>query len=190
MVGVNNGTNSYSGIYIDLLTFAETALNFTRSGEMVIPPGGTWGTRDANGTWNGLVKVMQERRVDLMFAPLSNSIDRCEALDFSHVPVEQLYYIGVYRKPAQRTSSVLLLVRPFSAGVWLLLLVSVPLYTLVVSAVHVAASASQPGSEKATCDSHCAMKGAKQVSASFANITTSFLCSTKRLAFSITISAT
>ena len=53
---------SYSGVSYKILQFLENALNFTS--KIVRPPDGSWGSKDENGRWGGMVGMVKRNEAD------------------------------------------------------------------------------------------------------------------------------
>ena len=79
-------TPPYYGICIDLLEYIASKTGFTYT--LVEPPDGYWGGK-VNGSWTGLVGMLERKEVDIVVAPLSNIPQRHEVMKF----VDQPFYI-------------------------------------------------------------------------------------------------
>ena len=55
-------TIAYSGVSHKILQFLESALNFTS--KIVRPPDGSWGSKDDNGRWGGMVGMVKRKEAD------------------------------------------------------------------------------------------------------------------------------
>ena len=58
----NLETIAYSGVSHKILQFLENALNFTS--KIVRPPDGSWGSKDDNGRWGGMVGMVKRKEAD------------------------------------------------------------------------------------------------------------------------------
>ncbi len=86
-VGYRKGRNpSYYGICIELLVYMASKTGFTYT--LVEPPDGYWGGK-VNGSWTGLVGMLERKEVDIVVAPLSNIPQRYEVMEFAN----QQFYI-------------------------------------------------------------------------------------------------
>ncbi|CAG2206005.1 unnamed protein product [Mytilus edulis] len=80
-VEIDEVTNEYKGLSIDVLKELSRRLNFTY--ELISPPDGKWGVASGNNTWNGLFGQLQRREVDLVAAPLATDAHRETVSDFT-----------------------------------------------------------------------------------------------------------
>nr|XP_053649837.1 glutamate receptor ionotropic, kainate 4-like [Cherax quadricarinatus] len=74
------GTPVYSGIMWDLLLIILDKMNLRF--EIVRPPDGLWGVADANGSWNGMLGMIQRQEVDMALGPFAVSYQRTKVADF------------------------------------------------------------------------------------------------------------
>ncbi|CAL4064853.1 unnamed protein product, partial [Meganyctiphanes norvegica] len=75
-----NGTLEVMGYLPDLLRVLEHELNFTI--DWIVVPDNSYGIED-NGTWNGLIGQLVEKKADIAVSPLSYTIGRSQVVDFS-----------------------------------------------------------------------------------------------------------
>ena len=60
---INNNTRTYRGLMMDAVKYIQTKTNFTYS--ILDENDGLWGTRDENGSWNGLIREIMENGADV-----------------------------------------------------------------------------------------------------------------------------
>ncbi|XP_027226082.2 glutamate receptor 4 [Penaeus vannamei] len=123
-----NGETVYSGIMWDLLQMLATKMNLRF--EIYRPPDGMWGVELPNGSWNGMLGMIQRQEVDMALGPFAVSYQRTKVADFPasiFVLPHRLYL------PRPRGSPDLSdFVRLFHPLVWLMVLLSVCVVSLAV----------------------------------------------------------
>ncbi|XP_047496540.1 glutamate receptor-like [Penaeus chinensis] len=75
-----NGNTVYSGIMWDLLQMLTTKMNLQF--EIYRPPDGLWGVELPNGSWNGMLGMIQRQEVDMALGPFAVSYQRTTVADF------------------------------------------------------------------------------------------------------------
>ncbi|TRY61521.1 hypothetical protein TCAL_02109 [Tigriopus californicus] len=80
--GAGHTSANASGFLPDLLEILSVALNFTF--EYVHPNDCEWGGMDDNGSWNGIVGMLQDGICQLAAAPLSITTERAKVIDFGN----------------------------------------------------------------------------------------------------------
>ncbi|XP_067682378.1 glutamate receptor ionotropic, kainate 2-like isoform X4 [Haliotis asinina] len=111
------GNDTYTGICLDLLQELAATFNFTY--EVSEPPDGEYG-RIFNGSWTGVVGLLERREVDMAVAPLTVTQEREKVMDF----VYPYYYdtgAALYKLPDKMSKKWLTLIRPFKWEVFLCL---------------------------------------------------------------------
>ncbi|XP_041351061.1 glutamate receptor ionotropic, kainate 4-like [Gigantopelta aegis] len=106
---VNNVTE-YSGFCVYLLNSLAENLNFTY--EFVEPTRGSWGVL-VNGSWNGLVGMMERREADLALADLTINIDRSKVMHYLLPPIYYDYIDIIFKEENNMPSTWMTLLRPF-----------------------------------------------------------------------------
>ncbi|XP_071548145.1 glutamate receptor ionotropic, kainate 5-like [Panulirus ornatus] len=97
--------------------------------EFAEPSDGFWGAEYPNGSWFGMMGMMQRKEVDLALGPFAISLDRSRVADFS-VPILSIDHTIFYAR--QEVSPDLLgFIKPFTASVWSLLALALVLVTFV-----------------------------------------------------------
>ncbi|CAF1410580.1 unnamed protein product [Adineta steineri] len=114
-----NGTNStqkFAGFCIDILIDLSERLNFSYQIEVV--KDATFGKKNEQGEWNGIIGELVNRRADLGLAGLTITFQREQAIDFTK-PFLTLG-INILFKKAQRVKPKLFgFFQPLSIDVWL-----------------------------------------------------------------------
>ncbi|GFR22043.1 glutamate receptor ionotropic, delta-2 [Trichonephila clavata] len=121
-----DGKYVLGGVEGKMLNVLAEKLNFRY--EILTSPNGQYGSRNANGTWDGIIGLIQSGIADMGFGALSVSEERSEVVDFS------LAYNAFQRSFATKEPSqmpkVTAFTYPYSLNVWIL-------YGLMILAVTV-----------------------------------------------------
>ncbi|XP_071540849.1 probable glutamate receptor [Panulirus ornatus] len=89
---------NYKGPVIQLLALLANQSNFTYT--FVEPPDGTFGTKEADGSWTGMVGMVGRNEVDIGVGPFSLSGVRAEVVDYMKVFVDDtIKIIGGLGRP-------------------------------------------------------------------------------------------
>ncbi|GFR02680.1 uncharacterized protein TNCT_563121 [Trichonephila clavata] len=99
-----------------LLNCLSEKLNFGY--KVILSPDGQWGTRNENGTWNGIVEMIRSGKADFGMPALGMTEERNEDLDFS-LPYTILEKIFV-TKEAGEMPKIAAFTYPFTRNVWIL----------------------------------------------------------------------
>ena len=62
---------TYRGLMMDVVRYVQTKTNFTFS--ILDENDGLWGTRDENGSWNGLIREVMDNGADIRFVGMTKS---------------------------------------------------------------------------------------------------------------------
>ncbi|XP_042855611.1 glutamate receptor-like [Penaeus japonicus] len=123
-----NGKAVYSGIMWDLLQMLTAKMNLEF--EIYQPPDGMWGVELPNGSWNGMLGMIQRQEVDMALGPFAVSYPRTKVADFPSsifVLPHRLYL------PRPRGSPDLSdFVRLFHPLVWVMVLLSACVVAMAV----------------------------------------------------------
>ncbi|XP_063840047.1 glutamate receptor ionotropic, delta-2-like isoform X1 [Scylla paramamosain] len=132
VVTETNGALRIEGPMANLLDILSSVLNFDY--EFMRPVDRVWGGPDANGSWNGLLGLLQRREVELAVGPFGVTNQRETVCDFSDAFYSENNAILMVRPTLQNDMAGF--AKPFANEVWLLTLVS--LVTMVVVMARVA----------------------------------------------------
>ncbi|KAI1704605.1 ligated ion channel l-glutamate- and glycine-binding site domain-containing protein [Ditylenchus destructor] len=112
--------NRFEGFCIDLLDSIRNELPGRFNYEIVPSFDDVYGTRMANGSYNGIIGSLQRREVDLACTPLVANEERQRILDFSQ-PLMQTS-IGILMRQRSDDSCFSFLLRPFTCWTWMFIL--------------------------------------------------------------------
>ncbi|XP_020619404.1 glutamate receptor 4-like [Orbicella faveolata] len=128
-----DGAAWYEGYCIDLLNELARNLKFTY--EIYHSPDGLYGAEKENGTWNGMIGELVNKRADIAVAALTITERRDKVVDFS---VPYMYYTEeMLLKKTSSTAKIdyLQFLTPFETYVWFailtsLMVISITLFTI------------------------------------------------------------
>ena len=132
IVYTENSKISLGGYFGNVWHLLEKHMNFTTRIRM--SPDGNWGSRDENGTWNGMIQEVHEKRSHLGIAAFSFTKERSEVVEFS--PPLFKANILMFLKYPERRSSWTTFIEPFDPYLWFSLCVLILLLSLSVSATY------------------------------------------------------
>uniref|UniRef100_A0A182QV01 Ionotropic glutamate receptor C-terminal domain-containing protein n=1 Tax=Anopheles farauti TaxID=69004 RepID=A0A182QV01_9DIPT len=96
------GEPIWEGYCIDFLHQLSLVMNFDY--DLVTPRNGTFGMRDADGRWDGLIGELVVGEIDFAIAALKMTAEREEVVDFVAPYFEQTGILIAMRKPVRETS--------------------------------------------------------------------------------------
>ncbi len=117
--------DGFEGLGASYITTLSALSNFTL--EWTMPDDQSWGIPLGNGSWNGIVGMVQKKEVDIGVAPLAVTLERSEVIDF----LPDLFFKTrvalhivnpAYVDASFDSVNFLAYVRVFAPGAWLLLL--------------------------------------------------------------------
>ncbi|KAK3792934.1 hypothetical protein RRG08_033784 [Elysia crispata] len=127
-----NGNITYEGFSVDLVTELARRLNFSFT--MVEPADNEWGRPLADGTWTGIVGMLQKHEIDISVAALVITTEREEVMDATF----PYYYDNVaviYKRPDPKENLWKTYFYPFQTQVYVFIVASIGgasiLYALV-----------------------------------------------------------
>ncbi|XP_071544057.1 glutamate receptor ionotropic, kainate glr-3-like [Panulirus ornatus] len=123
-----SGATLYSGIMWDLLLMIVSRMNLRF--EILRPPDGLWGVELPNGTWNGMLGMIQRQEVDMALGPFAVSYSRTQVVDFP-ATIFMLPH-RVYLPRPRGSSDLSDFVRLYHPLVWLMVLVCAVVLALLV----------------------------------------------------------
>ncbi|XP_077864490.1 glutamate receptor ionotropic, kainate 3-like [Saccoglossus kowalevskii] len=115
------GNDRFEGYCIDMLEELSRLLHFNYEVELV--PDGKFGSMEANGEWNGLVRDLQDNKADLAVASLTISSEREEVIDFTK-PYMTLGISILIRKPDEAKPGYFAFLQPLHNVVWVSVLIT------------------------------------------------------------------
>ena len=77
-----NHDGTYSGLIVDIVERMEASSNF--SANWIVPSDGAYGSKNQDGSWNGMVGLLAQGEVDMSAALLSVSLSRSEVISYAH----------------------------------------------------------------------------------------------------------
>ncbi|XP_076359033.1 putative glutamate receptor [Tachypleus tridentatus] len=89
------------GPMANLLNMLSVSLHFWYS--IKIPEDHKWGSSYKNGSWNGMIGMLQRQEVDIALGPFSTTYNRMQVVDFSY-PLTVDRYVILTRKYKARSS--------------------------------------------------------------------------------------
>lgn len=121
------GNDCYEGFCVDVIKKLSETLSFQY--EFIESSDGMFGSTYANGSWNGLVRMLIDKEIHIATVGLGTSSKREKVIDFSANMLDG----GVYflSKQKQETRSRFFFMQPFSATVWIGMLVGAVITTLI-----------------------------------------------------------
>ncbi|XP_015522024.2 glutamate receptor ionotropic, kainate 2 [Neodiprion lecontei] len=114
------GNEMYEGFGIDIIHELSKLLGFKYIFE--VQEDNVYGSKNSKtGEWNGMIKKIMEDKADLAITDLTITADRQEAVDFT-MPFMNLGISILFSKPTPIGSSLFSFLMPFSNEVWMYLL--------------------------------------------------------------------
>ena len=129
IVNAENTGITIGGFFGEVWNLLENHMNF--STRIRISPDGKWGGRDENGTWNGMIQEVYEKRAQIGLGAFGLTKSRSDVVGFSP-PLFQAD-IQIFIKYPERISSWTTFIRPFDPFLWLSLLGLLLLLSLALS---------------------------------------------------------
>uniref|UniRef100_A0A9J2P213 Glutamate receptor n=2 Tax=Ascaris TaxID=6251 RepID=A0A9J2P213_ASCLU len=123
------GNERYEGYCIDLLQKIAEIRKFKYVLHEVKDK--AYGSKEANGKWNGMVGELQRGDADLAVASLTISYSRSEVIDFT-VPYMHLGISILFKKPEATDPSFFAFMSPLSMDVWISILIAYVVTSLAI----------------------------------------------------------
>ncbi|GBL85982.1 Glutamate receptor ionotropic, kainate 1 [Araneus ventricosus] len=121
------GIASIPVIEAKFLDLVSKSMGFTY--DIMAPADGLFGNRLDNGSWTGVVGLLDRNEADMAFAYLSMNYDRFLILDFSTTYTSQVQTFVTEAPPLIPKTTVFMY--PFALSVWFTLLPLVPIVSLI-----------------------------------------------------------
>ncbi|CAM1303941.1 Uncharacterised protein g3641 [Pycnogonum litorale] len=116
-ISTENGEVKLNGFLGKVWTLLETIFKFRTT--FIITKDNTWGAKQPDGNWSGLIGDLQKRKADIALSTFTMTLDRSEVVDFS-----SYYFLDrnaiMYRRKDQNIIAGF--TNPFHWSVWLLVL--------------------------------------------------------------------
>ncbi|GFR02676.1 lig_chan-Glu_bd domain-containing protein [Trichonephila clavata] len=112
-IGDKTVAEGYEGLLLNCLA---EKLNFEY--EVILPPEGGWGSRSENGTWDGIIGLIQNGKADFGMPALGMTEERSKYLDYSltYTILEKIFVT----KEAGEMPKIAAFTYPFTQNVWIL----------------------------------------------------------------------
>ncbi|KAI3384998.1 hypothetical protein SNEBB_000301 [Seison nebaliae] len=118
VIGYKSKLNCCTGFCIDILEQLATKLNFRY--ELYEVEDRTWGGRDENGEWNGLIHDVITKKADIVMTSLKITQARSESIDFT-VPYMDTG-IGIIVSARSGAISTTAFLQPYDYVIWIMIL--------------------------------------------------------------------
>ena len=116
MIPIGPDKFEVKGMYAEILFTLQSVLNFTFNG-LSKSPDGQWGALQSDGTWTGMVRELQDERMDLALQGFAVSTARARVVDFSETINED--YSTLFIKNPSGTFNFMAFVEPLKYMAWL-----------------------------------------------------------------------
>ncbi|XP_067122042.1 glutamate receptor U1-like [Centruroides vittatus] len=117
-----------NGIYFDIFKIIQEKSNSKY--KLISPVDNVFGTKNQNGSWNGMVGQISRKEADFGFVPLYVTAERLKYIDFS-TPLKFPQIKFLIKAPKER-SSFDSIVRPFTFQTWLTIILSTFIFGLIL----------------------------------------------------------
>ncbi len=125
---------TYSGLGITVVDDMAQATNFTTS--FVVPSDRKWGSQDANGTWNGIIKMLLDEDSDII-GPLAMTAERSSAIGYCQPSHRGLLTLIMKDDNMDKPSvNFLVYLTVFEAGAWCVTVAALILSGVVFSLMY------------------------------------------------------
>ncbi|KDR23150.1 hypothetical protein L798_15232 [Zootermopsis nevadensis] len=119
----------FDGYMIELWTALEHELNFTT--QFFVPEDGVFGSLDVNRTWNGMIKMILEDKVEFGIGGFVFTSERMAAVHF--LPPTRTFKMKVFiRQPKLEETSGSFVVSPFTGGLWTAIIITAIALTMAL----------------------------------------------------------
>ncbi|EDV24879.1 uncharacterized protein TRIADDRAFT_25025, partial [Trichoplax adhaerens] len=123
------GSQSYEGFCIDIMDAIKEMLGLDY--ELYLVEDHQYGARYDNGSWSGLIGQLVEQKADVALADLTISLIRETVADFT-VPFLYSHSTALISNPGQREPDLFQFFFPFKTEVWIALVISSVLVSLLL----------------------------------------------------------
>ncbi|XP_071085830.1 glutamate receptor ionotropic, kainate glr-3-like [Haliotis cracherodii] len=124
----------YEGILIDIISKIASQANFTF--DIHVVNDNQYGFESSPGQWNGMIGEVINNVADIAAAPLTIASRRAGVISFSQ-PIMDAGIRILYKKPttSMYNQSLLILLSPFTTGLWFMILASFVVASLIFFAI-------------------------------------------------------
>ncbi|XP_048258591.1 glutamate receptor-like [Haliotis rufescens] len=91
---------------------------FINSYKYIEPPDGLWGEVEENGSWTGIVGMLQREEADLCSVPYAMNIERAKVMEFTY-PILTEYSTVIYKKMDDKNKTWKVLISCFKWEVYI-----------------------------------------------------------------------
>ncbi|GAB6019240.1 hypothetical protein CHUAL_000845 [Chamberlinius hualienensis] len=133
-ITVSNGKRKGHGMIFDILNMMTTVYNFRYT--TILSPNNFYGSKLSNGSWDGMMQQIILKKAHMTAAVFQITEERSFEVDFSIEIFEEVMSILQRRPSADKSGNGIF--KPFSAEVWILLLITmavVPLATFTLTGI-------------------------------------------------------
>ena len=116
VIPIGPGKYEVKGMYAEILFTLQSILNFTCDG-ISRSPDGQWGAMKSDGTWTGMVRELQDERMDIALSAFAITTARANVIDFS-VTIGEVYS-SLFIKNPSKTFNFMAYVEPLKYMSWL-----------------------------------------------------------------------
>ncbi|XP_064595443.1 glutamate receptor ionotropic, delta-1-like [Liolophura sinensis] len=106
----------YDGFCVDILNELALQLNFRY--RLVEPLDSQWGSQEKNGSFNGIVGMVNRKELDFGIGPFGITAERERGIDFTTPFMEDGIGI-VMKRPTEQSNKLFRMFQPFNGYVWL-----------------------------------------------------------------------
>ncbi|XP_018563912.1 glutamate receptor ionotropic, kainate 2 isoform X2 [Anoplophora glabripennis] len=118
-VSALQGNDRYQGFAIDLIEEISKILNF----KYIIVIGNQGTGTQRSGRWTGLIGDILSERADLIVTDATVTFERLHVVEFTH-PIMHTGITILFQKPMATPPKLFYFARPFSAGIWVAIVVA------------------------------------------------------------------
>ena len=94
-------------------------MNFTYT--LIKPPDGKWGAIQPDGTWNGMIDLLADQKIDIAPAPFTVTEKRSTVVTFAS-PITEVFHTLFVKNPAE-SYNVMAYIKPMHWFAWICLFV-------------------------------------------------------------------
>ncbi len=129
----DNATGRFEGLQVEVVGILADRLNFTMNIDH--PPDDVWGSQMENGSWNGLVKQLMEKTVDIAL-DLSITTSRFKVIDYSVTLYDDILTLIMASKENVRdTVNIWVFIKVFPSFAWFVILCIILVTALIASKI-------------------------------------------------------